>query len=204
MLAAQALAVGVEPSCRIKEDVVSRRFGLGLALGVIVLAGGCGGDSASSTQAGTATQAVTKAAYIAKADSICKAANARAVPLSHQLSRDMGNLPGQHTLTDLGVLALAVARDVDRLNAVRAGVTRDLKALDAPASGGAVAYLALRDRGTAATRAEADAFHALAKNPSQEASDAASEAAAATTPINGKLTKAAEDFGFKACGQPLK
>src|SRR5213076_18215 len=171
MLAAQALAVGVEPSCRIKEDVVSRRFGLGLALGVIVLAGGCGGDSASSTQAGTATQAVTKAAYIAKADSICKGANARAVPLSHQLSRDMGNLPGQHTLTDLGVLALAVARDVDRLNAVRA---------------------------------EADAFHALAKNPSQEASDAASAAAAATTPLNVKLTKAAEDFGFKACGQPLK
>jgi len=29
-------------------------------------------------------------------------------------------------------------------------------------------------------------------------------AAAATTPLNVKLTKAAEDFGFKACGQPLK
>jgi hypothetical protein len=176
-----------------------------------LLVAGCGedeGDSGGGEAATTAKPeppaAPTKQEYIAEADKICKEAQRDQADVVAELNKHLEALALERPPEEQQASATAAAKEYDALADTRDDVSQDLEALDEPEEGAAEDYLKSRERNTEALRESAKAFQAFANSPTQEASDAAGQAAKKTNSLGAEGEKLAEDYGFKVCGQPAK
>ncbi len=169
---------------------------------------GCGGDSESTSESASqeaeatgkteaeAPPEVTKDDYIAAADELCDAVRAENLKLAKEraaLAEELASTPSTET-------AKNVQDIVEELADNRRELTKELKALEEPASGGADAYLESRVEVEKKLDASAKAWGAYADaldEPTATALNEAVEAESKSVEANAKL---AEKYGFETCG----
>lgn len=139
---------------------------------------------------------VTKKDYIAAADELCESfldGNIKLAEKRGELSEEAASTPSAQTAKQIQDIVLQQVENREQL-------TKEIEALEEPASGGAERYIESRGESTKKIAASAEAWGAYADQLDDASVVALNEAIDAESESVEENTKFAREYGFEVCG----